>query len=172
MDRSQQPPRAGKCASRQHANGSYVKLVAGWGLTHIQGLVAGTWGPSCCDGDKPHLGASAPSRCCSPSPELGVAAFSCANWRKKTNRNSFLQLFLSVRQWGGRGKVHSSLKQKGRRPESILAGGAMRFRSLAASRHRSSPCSDHSCLDFTRVHITVYQRGCIFFFLLFFPALC
>lgn len=63
--------------------------------------------------------------------------------------------------------MHSSLKQKGRRPASILAGRAVYFRRLAASRHRSFPCSTHSCLDFTRVHITVYQRGCISFFLLF-----
>lgn len=40
----------------------------------------------------------------------------------------------------------------------------MYFRRLAASRHRSSPCSARSCLGCTRVHITVYQRGCVFFF--------
>lgn len=60
--------------------------------------------------------------------------------------------------------MHSSLQQKGRRPGSILAGTAVCFRRLAASRHRSSPCSHHSCLDFTRVHITAYQRGCVSFF--------
>lgn len=64
--------------------------------------------------------------------------------------------------------MHGSLQQKGRRPGSILAGRAACFRRLAASRHRSSPCSHHSCLDFTRVHITAYQRGCLSFFF-FFP---
>lgn len=74
---------------------------------------------------------------------------------------------------GGGWRVHSSLKPEGRRPASILAGRAVDFRRLAASRHRSFPCSTHSCLDFTRVHITVYQRGSIFFPpSFFFFALC
>lgn len=87
---------------------------------------------------------------------------------KKQNQNAFSGYsFLRGNREGG--KVHSSLQQKGRRPGSILAGRAACFRRLAASRHRSSPCSHHSCLDFTRVHITAYQRGCVSFFFFSLP---
>lgn len=107
------------------------------------------------------------SRGCSTTPCLagGVGGrepcfLLCKRVEKKIE--SFLRFFLSARHGG----VESTqfIKPKGRRPASILAGSTVYFRRLAASRHRSFPCSAHSCLDFTRVHITVYQRGCIFFF--------
>lgn len=98
----------------------------------------------------------------------GSPSFCFANGQKKPQPKKLSPVPPLGEARGGGWRVHSSLKPEGRRPASLLAGRAVDFRRLAASRHRSFPCSTHSCLDFTRVHITVYQRGSIFFPLLFF----
>lgn len=110
-----------------------------------------------------------------PVPGQGLGGreslFLLCKWAKKNQPKKLSPVPPLGEARGGGWRVHSSLKLEGRRPASILAGRAVDFRRLAASRHRSFPCSTHSCLDFTRVHITVYQRGSIFFPLLFFCTL-